>query len=156
VSIQSTFFYNGLTSRFAVIQAEGEIIHEDKNRKSVCSQITIIEEISLDELLKRTPSPLSRSDGSVTTWSKNDDNTLFGIHNRNEKGTEKWSSIIDGKYIHCHNPKEGEPTIIFSNGDKHWCEYGVHHRSGGLPAVECSNGLKGWWEKGKFIRSEKP
>jgi hypothetical protein len=58
--------------------------------------------------------------------------------------------LVDGKI-----ERDGDPAIIFSNGDQLWYEAGELNRTDG-PAVEKSNGDKEWFLKGQRTRSDGP
>jgi hypothetical protein len=58
--------------------------------------------------------------------------------------------LVDGKI-----ERDGDPAIIFSNGDQLWYEAGELNRTDG-PAVEKSNGDKEWFIRGQRTRSDGP
>jgi len=47
----------------------------------------------------------------------------------------------------------GKPAFIYANGDKHYCEYGHHHRVAG-PAIELASGNCEYWIEGRQVSKE--
>jgi hypothetical protein len=58
--------------------------------------------------------------------------------------------LVNGKI-----ERDGEPAIIFSNGDQLWYEAGELNRTDG-PAVEKSNGDREWFIRGQRTRTDGP
>jgi hypothetical protein len=134
-------FYSNHSTRYAIIEASGDILHG--NDKSVCSSIKIVEEITREKLFQCMPEYIERV-GGTKEWFKN------GLRHRDgdlpsiilADGTKEWR---EGHKLHR---KGGLPAIEWANGTKEWWVGGSRHRDDGLPAVECCDGSREWWVKG--------
>jgi hypothetical protein len=140
-----TYYPLGAHNRYAIVEASEEIIHGSD--KSVCSCITIVKEITVNELQHASPEYIKRLDGTEG-WYKN------GVLHRNgdlpaviyPSGTTEW---FKNGVKHRDN---GMPAIIWGNGNMEWYVNGRLERDGGLPAVVCVSGTKKWYKGGLLHR----
>ena len=127
-------------NNFAVIKAKGKIVHGAMY--SVCSQITIVKLITLDEFSKLPP--IVRLSDGREYYNNDKNNNLHredGPAIERTDGTKVW--YINGK-LH----RTDGPAIEWKSGTKEWFLNGKRHRTNG-PAVERANGVKQWYLNGK-------
>jgi hypothetical protein len=136
-------YYNQPNSKYAKIKASGRIILGLSS--CVTSEITIIEEITKDQLLDCMDGFYQRIDGTKEWWQKGKlhrDSDLPAIEYAD--GQKEW--LKNGQHHRLH-----QPSVICQNGAKLWHLNGQLHRNDG-PAVEDYNGNCQWYQNGKLLQ----
>ena len=127
-------------SKFAVIKAEGKIIH--RSDISVCSQITIVKLITLDEFRKLHNRHVDIQKGLIEYKDQD------GRFHREDGPAIEWLDGTKAWYINGKFHRTDGPAIEWKSGTKEWYLNGKRHREDG-PAVEKSNGVRQWYLNGK-------
>jgi hypothetical protein len=136
----------GDITRYAIIQASGEIIHGED--KSVCSCITIVKEITLDEICKSSTAFIKRLNGDEE-WYENG-----VLHRDNDLPAIVYSSGSKGWLKNGLKHREHDRPALVTCGGREWWVDGQRHRDGDNPAIINENGEREWWVKGVRHRDE--
>ena len=81
-------YYKDNDDVYAEIKAEGKIIQQ--NDKCVTSKITIVKQLSKQELIDRMPSVIHRLDGAKEWWHNGQIHRLDGPAIEYPNGTKQW------------------------------------------------------------------
>ena len=162
-------YYNDEDNLYAVIKAEGHILHAYD--KSVTNQLTIIELITKEELIKKQTGLFIRSDGTKEWYENGNKHRLDGPAIEYFNGDKLWYQNghlhrLNGpakKYVSGYKEwyQNGKlhrldgPAQEYSSGTKKWYQNGQRHRLDG-PAIECKNGTKYWYQNGLKHRLDGP
>jgi hypothetical protein len=139
-------YYNKPDDKYAIIKAEGRIL--DGSNTSVTNQITIVELISKDELIRATNGLFVRPNGDQEWYQNGQYHHLDGPAIELANGSKFW----------CQKGRphrENGPAVDYIDGTKEWRQNGQLHRLDG-PAIEHVDGSKCWYQNGEFHRLDGP
>jgi hypothetical protein len=161
-------YYNHWDSKYAEISASGKIL--EAKDKCVCSQITIVKELTFKEIQMLMNGLFVRLDGTKEWWANGQLHRLDGPAIENTNGKKEWyfngkRHRIDGPAIENNGTKEwwvngtrhreNGPATEYVDGRKEWFQCHKLHRIDG-PAIDWKNILKEWWINGKRHREDGP
>lgn len=131
-------YYRNKDDIYAIVEARDEII--DAYDKSVCSEITIAETITREQLFKFMPNEIIRINGDKEWYQNGKRHHTTGPAIDRVDGYKAWYQFgelhrIDG------------PAITYANGYSEWYQNGKLHRIDG-PAIE-GDVYKAWYKNGE-------
>ena len=153
------FYANNGKNRFCRVLAEGYIATDSREEKYVCSKITLLNELTADEMAREQPPRVVRAGGSTMYFS--------GLKHANRPdgsagtilpdGTEQW---VDPEGYPHRDQREGPAEMNQYTGAYTFALHGSPHRLGGLPAMYEPNlflgrGLLAWRTNGIPDRDER-
>jgi antitoxin component YwqK of YwqJK toxin-antitoxin module len=142
-------YYDDDNCRYAVVEAKDKIIDDlTLYNKSVTNNITIIREITKDELIKLMPGQIERTNGDIEWYQNGKLHREDGPAMEYANGTKLWC-----QYGQVH--RIDGPTTEYADGSKFWYQDGLLHRVDG-PAAEYANGDKLWYQNGELHRVDGP
>jgi hypothetical protein len=132
-------YYNQENDKYAVVQVSGQIIEQSNN--AVTSEITIIRELTLENLKCLLNGKIQRVDGTEEWYENGKLHRMNGPAVTYSDGTKIW-------YQKGMMHRLDGPAIIFANGDRKWYKWGKLHCENS-PACSYISGENEWWIEGK-------
>lgn len=162
-SLDVLLFYGKSSDRYAIVRADGNIDSDDN--KYVTDKITILEEITQNQLSDLMPNYLIRQSGQEEWYHK-------GLLHRNDgpalitpKFCSQWYhegrrhrsdgpavEYIDGGqrwYLNGQLHRDEQPAIIHPDGRKDWFYLGQRHCVNG-PAIIYASGYQEYYINGEY------